>query len=314
MKICIQTGGYVKRYGPKIGLEKLKEAGFSCLDFGLDGERTGFSPAILKDHLNEGLCIYEKSLEEIMEFWRPFTDEISRQGFEIYQIHAPFPAYKPDFPELLDYSIEVYKKVILYCHRVGCKRLVIHGISHMRTDTTHTQEDINRLNDHLYTSLIDTLKQTDVTVCLENLFTSFSTNIYQGTCADPADAIQMIDRYNRLAGKECFGICVDTGHLNLLGIDQYQYITRLGNRVKAFHIHDNCGSVDQHLAPYTGNIDWDSFCKAVHDIGYDGALNFETFRQVCDKVVPDLKTADLYIQLIAGIGKRFIERIQNEFE
>lgn len=313
MKICIQTGGYVKRYGPEVGLRKLKEAGFSALDFGLDGNRTGFNPSLLQGHLNEGLCIYEKSLEEIAEFWSPFTDEIKRQGFEIYQIHAPFPAYRPDFTELLDYSIEVYKKVILYCQQLGCKHLVIHGISHMRNDTLHSQEDIDLLNDKLYTSLIDTLLKTDVIVCLENLFTSYSSNILQGICSDAADAIQKIDKYNDLAGKEAFGICVDTGHLNLLGIDQYSYITRLGSRVKAFHIHDNCGTSDQHLAPYTGNIDWDSFCRAVHDIGYDGALNFETFRQVSEAIVPDPETADLYIKLIAGIGTRFIERIKHEF-
>ena len=314
MKICIQTGGYVKRYGYEIGLKKIKEAGFSSLDLGLDGARTGFIPSELKGHLNEGTCIYERSLDEIAEFWRPFTDEIARQGLEVYQAHAPFPAYIPDFPELLDYSIDIYKKLLYFCQRIGCKRIVIHGISLQRADTAHSQEDIDRMNDHLYTSLIDTLNRTDVTVCLENLFTHYSVNNYQGICSDPSDAIRLIDRYNALAGKECFGICVDTGHLNLLGIDPYAYITQLGSRVKAFHIHDNRGIADQHLAPYTGNIDWDRFCRAVHAIGYMGDLSFETFRQVSKDVVPDPIIADLYLGLIANIGKRFIERIENEFD
>ena len=62
------------------------------------------------------------------------------------------------------------------------------------------------LNDKLYTSLIPTLLKTNVTVCLENLFGG-AGGIISGVCSNPHEAVEMIDRYNALAGKECFGLC-----------------------------------------------------------------------------------------------------------
>ena len=61
----------------------------------------------------------------------------------------------------------------------------------------------------------------------------------------------MIDRYNSIAGKECFGLCLDMGHLNLLNLDMSWYIPILGKRITALHVHDNDGMVDrQHREVY----------------------------------------------------------------
>lgn len=204
--------------------------------------------------------------------------------------------------------IEVYKKNILFCQAVGCKYLVIHGISLSKKNRVDSPESIRLLNDKLYKSLIPTLLGTDVVVCLENLFTKEGGEIVAGTCSNPYEAVEMIDEYNREAGKECFGLCLDTGHLNLLKQDMRSYIHIIGHRLKVLHVHDNDGITDQHKAPYTGTVVWQDFCDELRKIGYRGDISFETFNQTSLTVI-DRELLEPWLLLISGIGKVFREKI-----
>ena len=76
--------------------------------------------------------------------------------------------------------IEVYKKCMLYCDRIGCKYLMIHGTTLTRKDRINTPDTINEFNDKLYKSLIPRLLETNVTVCLENLLSGAGGVIFGG--------------------------------------------------------------------------------------------------------------------------------------
>lgn len=247
-------------------------------------------------------------MDKVEEYFSAEYAELRKNGLEVTQAHAPFPAYVAGKPESLDYMIEVYKKCILFCDRVGCKNLVIHGITLTRKDRGNTPATIKALNDRLYTSLIPVLVNTNVTVCLENLF-SGAGGIISGVCSDPYEAVDMIDRYNAIAGKECFGLCLDTGHLNLLKLDVRWYIPILGKRIKALHIHDNDGVTDQHKAPYTGTIVWKDFYNGLREIGFDGDLSFETFHQTSIGEMDEELVAP-WLSLIFRIGEHFRNKIQ----
>ena len=308
MNLCVQSGGAVGHFDKPTVYRLIKEAGFSSIDLNID---TCFNAGYLKDHMNEGKNPYEKGPEAVIDWYRADIDAIRDAGLYIYQAHAPFPAYRPDAPAaFVDYSIETFKVALEVCRRIGCGRLIIHGISLTRGDIKHTQKDIDAINEHIYTSLIDTAKETGVIICLENLFYVHEGAICEGHCSNEYDAVAFIDHLNALAGQECFGICVDTGHLNLVGKNQYKYLTTLGKRIKAFHIHDNDGKSDLHLAPYTGTINWDAFCLGVKDAGYEGDLSFETFRQYIASRYVDSRLLAPWLSLIAATGRVFAERIQ----
>lgn len=306
MKISIQTGDIVDRLGIKKGYPALKAAGFDAVDWNLDH-------AWKKSDLNSGdyrgKCIFEKPLDEIIAHYDYELSLIRNSGLEITQAHAPFPSYIDNQPDTLDYAIEVYKGNIAYCNYIGCKNLVIHGISYNLSDKFDKKE-IDLLNKKLYSSLIPTLLETDVTVCLENLFSTHRGVCYQGHCANPEDAKKEIDELNELAGREVFGFCLDTGHSNLLRHDIRNYILTLGKRIKCLHIHDNDGSTDLHMAPLTGTIDWANMCDALKEIGYDGDLSFETFNQT--NIVMNFDEELLYpwMKLIYETGKCFKRRIE----
>ena len=186
--------------------------------------------------------------------------------------------------------------------------MVIHGITKTVENRVDSQDEIDRLNRHMYESLIDTLVKTDVIVCLENLFTTHNDVRYTGVCSDPHEVAEEIDRLNALAGKTCFGFCLDTGHLQLAHIRFYRYVPILGKRIAALHIHDNDAIHDRHMLPYTGTILWDEFYTELKKIGYDQDLNFETFRQT-DRSIMDPELVPTFLKLTYDIGAFFRKKI-----
>lgn len=277
MKISIQTGDIVDRIGIEKGYKAIREAGFEAIDWNLDH---AWKNSDIRNGTYLGKCIFEKSLDEVIAHYADELKTIRENGLEITQAHAPFPCCEREHPETLEYAIGCYKRNIEYCRYAGIKNLVIHGFSLSLNDNDNSPEDVVKINTRLYTALIPTLLENEgVTVCLENLFTGYNGVNYQGHCSDASAGAAFIDKLNKKAGKEVFGLCLDTGHANLLHHDMRTFIATYGKRIKALHIHDNNGASDKHLAPLTGTIDWNHFCSALKKTGYDGDLSFETFAQ-----------------------------------
>ena len=306
MKLCVQTGDVVDRLGLEKGYAAIKEAGFEAIDWNLDH---AWHSSDIREKIYRGKCIFEKSLDEVIAHYSQELEIIRANSLFITQAHAPFPAYSRGDPEFLDYAIEVYKRNIEYCDYAQCKNLVIHGIPFALDNGLGTREEVREMNIKLYSSHIPVLKNTNVTVCLENLFTNHNGVCYQGNCGYPGEAAEYIDMFNDMAGKEAFGLCLDTGHLNLLHHDFAVYVPTLGSRIKCLHIHDNNGVSDKHLAPCTGTIDWNRFCDSLKEIGYKGDLDFETFAQTNAALAFDEKAVLPWLRLIKETGEIMRDKI-----
>ena len=305
MKICVQTAGIPYDFGVKEGYKMIREAGFEGVDWNIDMQ-------LRNGNIERNDCagnVFEKPLDEMLAYYAADLEAIRENGLTITQAHAPFSFYnnKPgNAPR--EYMSMIYQNVIRLCDAVGCRNVVIHGASRARTDE-HTAEEIAEINKWMYESLIPVLKETNVTVCLENLPIARG-GVLGGHCCNPYDAIREIDELNEKAGKECFGLCLDVGHLNLVGLDPRTYIRTLGKRIKALHIHDNDGVSDQHKAPYTGTIVWRHLYEALAEIDYEGDLAFETFRQTDVNVIGDKEMTMPWLRMIAQIGKFFRIKIK----
>ena len=167
------------------------------------------------------------------------------------------------------------------------------------------------MNFERYSRLIPQARTYGVRICLENMFIRHRGRIYSGCCGNAEEACRYVDELNRIAGTECFGFCLDTGHLLLGGQTVRQAMNRLGKRICAFHVHDNNGMEDQHLAPYLGVMDWDGFVQGLADIGYDRTMCFETFKS-WNNVDPCLRKPML--QYIYQAGKTFAEKAEKASE
>ena len=311
MKICMQSLATSKIYPMKEAYRKIKEAGFDAIDWNID-TAWNYKKVCASPELS-GLCIFEKSLPEIMEYYAEELEAIREAGLTISQAHAPYRSNDPERPEVLDYSISLFKNIVLFCNEVGCKNLVIHGISMAEYDPDLTLERYEADNMKLYSSLIPELRQTNVTVCLENLFCTnyISKGFCEGVCSNPDIAVKWIDRLNEMAGKECFGLCLDVGHLNLLRKSFRQYIPTLGKRIKALHIHDNNQDADSHIMPYAGNVPWEDFLTELNAVGYNGDISFETFSQIKSRRVP-IELVPTFLRAMAEIGDYFRSRIEGK--
>ena len=263
MEISVVVDKLFARYGVQKACKLIKENGFTAVDWSFFESVGTDSPSIL-----------EKSYDEIKTYYKEQIDAFEQNGLKIALAHAPFPPYKEDDEDYFYKCIAVYKKLIKLCDEADCPYLVIHGVTRQFGSSLSTQE-ADRLNMELYSSLIPELLQTNVKVCLENLFVRRELVIYSGFCCDPRETNQWIDRLNDIAGKECFAICLDSGHATVTNTNVRQFIEICGNRIQALHLHDNCGNDDNHSLPYTGKGDWDGLCHFLGLIGYEGAINFE---------------------------------------
>lgn len=307
MKICVQSQDLVDDLGMHEAYRLISESGFEAIDWNID-HAWNFSE-LLKAEKLENLSIFEKSLDEILSHYSEELAVIKENGLAISQAHAPFGAYDPRRPEILDYAIEIYKNVIRFCAAVDCPRIIIHGISRQQSYKNMTNDECYALNRRLYESLIPTLREVgSVTVCLENLpmWDNYGgKTILTGGCyTNPITTASELDSLNEMAGGNYFGFCLDTGHLHICRTPFYDFIPTVGKRIVAFHIHDNDQTNDLHMMPYSGTIRWDVFLRELKAIGYDGDLSFETFAQVRTARIPK-ELIPSFLRTIADTAKYF---------
>ena len=311
MKICIQSETLLSHFGAKKTYRMIREAGFEAIDWTID-VAWKFSEVLAAEKL-ENLCIFEKSREEIAAYYAEELAEIRANGLTISQAHAPFPCYAPNRPDVLEYAISIYQNMIPFLDSVGCKHLIIHGISKDEWMEELTPESLDALNWHLYESLIPALQSCkNLTVCLENLLTKhlrIARGYWEGHCSNPNAAVDIIDRLNEKAGKRCFGLCLDVGHLNLLRKPFYSYVPIVGDRIVALHVHDNLQLGDDHLIPYMGSTRWADMVPHLKAAGYKGDISFETFAQIRNTRLPD-ELVPTFLRLIAAIGNNFRKEFQ----
>lgn len=301
MKIGIQTGGIFEPVGVEKGIEIIADAGFDCIDLNLDA-KLGLSWNELREGKpSEFFCnreIYESYINEVIT-------AAKKHGITVGQVHAPFPLHMRGCEEANRCGLEYAKVCIRLCAACGCHKLVIHPFfeGSMRLQPS-TKEEEWEVNIAFYSELIPLLKECGVICCLENMWGQDwrTKKIYMGICSDMTETNRYIDALNEIAGEDCFGFCLDIGHLTLLGLDCYTAIKTLGDRLVTLHIHDNDGGDDEHEMPFTGVTIWNRFLRGLAESGYTGTLSFETAESQ-RKVPPELLPAIL--RYTAEIGKYF---------
>jgi len=311
MKLSIQSESLVKYYGMEDAYRMIREAGFEAIDWNID--TCWDFDAVKNAEKLEGLCLFEKSPEEVRAHYAEELAVIRKNGLEITQAHAPFECYAPGRPDILEYAISIYKKMIPFLDEVGCRHLVIHGLTKNEQMEALSPKEAEELNLHLYESLIPELqKARQLKVCLENLPTDsmlLGRAFWTGCCSDPHVAAAWIDRLNEKAGKKCFGLCLDTGHLNVLRLPFHSYVPVLADRIVCVHIHDNNQNSDSHLMPYVGSIFWKDFLAELKKVGYSGDLSLETSAQTSKNRVPRELTP-VFLRTFRTIANYFRTQLQ----
>ena len=231
------------------------------------------------DHVD--ICFWELSKKP--EDWfatDAWEDGVAKIGelskkydLPIYQTHANTYSGKqwddPDYP-LHDHQTETTLRAIKATAMLGGKWVVIHPMN-LPHDPLY---NVNKAKEAAMRKLepyINEAKKLGVGIAVENMV-DFRGNRRRYCGGDIYELIDLVDTIN----DESVGICFDTGHANIDGVEPAAAIYEIGKRLKATHINDNHASLaDEHLLPGFGIIDWQKTVKALKDVGYDGDFAYE---------------------------------------
>ncbi len=263
-------------------LATLKDVGFEAYDFSMMVEK------IRKDFIDA-----EDGVEKARAL-RNYADEI---GIKCNQAHAPFPIAEKDNEELGIRMRGVTKRCIEIAAILGAKIIVMHPSIHF------TAEE----NAEMYQAFEETAKKFDIKIALENMICYDRIN----RCHTPAacGTVESMKRHLALLNEEVFVACVDTGHAEVVQdkASAVGFIRKIGNRVRALHIHDNDKQWDTHILPYTGKVDFEEIIQALKEINYQGDITFESI--FFPKKMPK-ELCKSALKMMADMGKYFRERIQ----
>lgn len=270
-KIGVSTTGLERNLTTDAYYALMAKCGVACTDVSL-------STAVPMKNIKAGeIFNLIQTEKDLLEFAKPFGECAEKYHIQNNQSHAPFPT-TVGVPET-DAALErIMPWFVHAADSINSRLLVVHPIRSY-THQPLSDAQCEEMTIVFCEKLIPAAKEYGVTICLENLFAGHIVGrvnkLFASTCSNIDQACRIVDTLNSLAGAECFGFCLDTGHLLLASQDIRGFLPRLGGRLKALHIHDNDGKIDQHHAPFTGVQDWDYFTDALAESPYDGCLNFE---------------------------------------
>ena len=230
----------------------------------LEFKRNGIYASELSDE--HGAQLFSRS-EDRIETGRKFREFLREQDFCMTQGHLWLNAKICGELSSLD---TLFKWIDMY-EAIGIKNMVLHCDSIAFSGLSKAErvgKNIERLK-----IIADHVKDKDIYICLENL------RAYDGVCEEfvvtrtAEDILRIIEK----VGSDRFGICLDTGHLNLTDKDQRKFILTAGSKLRALHIADNEGKgSDQHMMPFAkGKIDFGVVVAALREIDYNGLFNLE---------------------------------------
>lgn len=275
----VQTKNIVEDENPLLGFQMIKKAGFTCCDFSLNSYL--LNRDIYKQNLNR---FFDKSMDELIEFFRPHKEAAEAEGIRIHQMHMPYPIYVPGASEEMNTYLwnQVAVKSMKLCKYLECKYIVVHGFKLARILGSEEAEwcETARFIDFI----APMAREYGITICIENLYNGIAGHLVEGPCCDARKAAQRIDFLNERYQAEVMGFCFDVGHANLVGIDFEDFLSILGTRLKVLHIHDNDGIGDLHQIPFTfaktrenrSSTNWEGFVRGLKKIQFEGVLSFET--------------------------------------
>lgn len=254
MKIGIESGAYIDRYGFSEGIRRMKKHGYECLDY--------------QSFCDTEIPLYRCSEHEFERQLLAMKEEAATVGIEISQTHGPWRWPPQDYTEEQRAErFEKMSKAIRGTAILGCKHFIIHPIMPFGDNQDPDPQRLWDMNIEFMSRLVAVGKEYQVVVNYENMPMLALSN------SRPEAILRAVREIN----SPFFKVCLDTGHCAVFGDSPADAVRLIGKEyLSTLHVHDNDGHGDRHWLPYTGVIDWDDFSDALAEIGYEGVVSLET--------------------------------------
>ena len=241
-------------------LRAIKNAGFThihwCEEWGGDYTYSSYEIAQIKE-LVEKYELKSKGLHSTHGTW---TKNIYRDGH-----------YRRDFTSDNEYNrkagVELIMNRVDLAAALGASEIVLHlyipfltlGTDEQAKEAFYVQ--VEKSLDELQPYCLE----KGVRICMENLFEF------------PEE--WMLYSWDRLFArypKEFLGVCYDAGHANMRWhADAIDVLKKYSDRIFCVHLHDNMDTMDAHLLPGMGTVNWDAAMELLAKSAYELPLTLE---------------------------------------
>lgn len=226
--------------------------------------RAGYRALDLSLTRNTGPGRYLHSREAQLPWIEEVYAALERHSIRFVQCHGVYyGAEVAQESEVFTQFKENIKDNLRLASEFSIPWMVLHPLQCCRSGE-HERQKILDENIAFFRSFTQICERTGVGIAIENMIS--------GPFQDASTLLELLDG---LGDTNLFGICWDTGHANLSKQNQCESIRLLGGNLKATHIADNRGVVDDHLLPFSGVVDWYPLVDALMEIKYAGAFSFE---------------------------------------
>jgi sugar phosphate isomerase/epimerase len=196
---------------------------------------------------------------------------VESEGVTLWQAHLllGLDLAKPDRVQYQQ-NLDTARRWLDGFQALAIPNIVIHPGG--RFEGTYSDADwqqVRELNYSAFRSLSEHTGGTSLRLCLENLMDGKRRRF-------GAQITELLDIVEKV-GSDRIGICMDTGHAQVQGLDVPAAVKQCGSLLWAAHIADNDGSGDQHLFPYAIRdcLVWPDIVAAFYEIDYRGLWNME---------------------------------------
>lgn len=209
-------------------------------------------PMVIREGINPEIAFSHLDLDRFRQTdFREIGDRLAGEGLTV-TFHAPFLDLRPGAidPAIRRVTVERLRRVFellplfrprsIVCHPSFDERYYVSGEAQWLANSVETWND-----------LVGSVQGTETVITLENVYE-------QG----PHQLRPLFDAVDSPQVRFCF----DTGHANTFGSAPYaEWMEALGDRLGQIHIHDNDGTMDQHLPVGEGNFPFRDFLALVRD-------------------------------------------------
>lgn len=244
-------------------IAQLHEAGFASIDLGLSDVESPDNLLFAED--------WERKVEELGEL-------AAKLGIRFSQLHVPFVCNSdPDRDkrfrntEFISRFEEGVRRAYIAGGRLGIPWAVAHPLT--PADIAGDTEKCREYNHEYYDRFVELGISHGVGTAFENMIRNLHipTGMKVRYCADCEELIGLVDSFC----DPKVGVCWDTGHANITGLNQCEALSAVGKRLKVVHLNDNFEVGDHHLAPFVATVDWRGVIQTMASIGYEGEINLE---------------------------------------
>ncbi len=166
--------------------------------------------------------------------------------------------FATDYPTRLEDGLKFYEQYFSACRRLGITRAVFHGMS------AKCSYPLQRYCDH-YLRLRELARRYEVDFLHENVVRCF--------CGRPEHISAM-----RRCTHEDIGFVLDVKQMRRCGVSLSEMLDAMGPCIRHIHLSDFTEQCDCTV-PGTGREDFSILSRRLHQIGYDGAVIIELYRE-----------------------------------